>query len=109
MSFGACRAIQFLADIGAATPAVGYASLKRLNVSATTSYTARASQPEDRLRGICPIVGNLRRVVLTNGQRSRVFTRIFEKGPGNTGFLAAMAGGRSHRKRNPIRRQTPWG
>jgi hypothetical protein len=76
MSFGACRAIHFAADFCTAARAIGYSNFERLNVSATTSYIPRASQLEDRFWDLCPIVGNLRQVVLTNGHKNRLFTRI---------------------------------
>jgi len=76
MNFGACRAIQFMAEFSRATRAIGSVKFEGLNVSATTSYIHLASQLEDRLWGICPIVGNLRQVVLTNGHKNRQYTRI---------------------------------
>ena len=76
MSFGACRAIQFTANFCAVARAFGYGDFERLNVSVTTSYIGRASQLEGTVWGICPIVGKLRRVMLTNGHKSRQYTRI---------------------------------
>lgn len=76
MSFGACRAIQFTANFCTVARAFGYGDFERLNVSVTTSYIGRASQLEGTVWGICPIVGKLRRVMLTNGHKSRQYTRI---------------------------------